>query len=330
LPEKALCGDIGGTNANLCIADYSKRISISGIERKSTADYTDFSDLITNYLQKIGLNPTAACFAVAGPVQNQRVIMTNANLVIDAEEISKKTGIANVLIINDFDAVGFATNVLEPTETKVINTGRPLDEGLRAAVGAGTGLGKNILIYDKQFKSYFPYSSEGGHADFPILFPEESFLFEYFNHPTYEDLLSGRGLESLYQALQKSKYLQEIPTLTAKEISAKRNSSPICRETFEWFVKFYARCAKNFAIDLMAKGGLFLAGGIAAANSDQFGEVFLKEFTRHALPQFREMLKEIPVILITNYGVSLKGAAFALRIRSPDIHITDEGSSGKR
>jgi glucokinase len=314
VPERALCGDIGGTNASLCIADYKRGIVISENVKKSTADYSDFSDLIKSYLEKISFRPHSACFAVAGPVQNQRVVMTNADLVIDAKEISNKTGIRNVFVINDFDAVGFATNVLVTADTKIINPGRPVEESVRAAVGAGTGLGKSILIYDKKTKAYIPHSSEGGHTDFPMLFPEESALFEHFDHPTYEDLLSGRGLENIYQALQNSKFKKEPPKLSAKEISANRNSSAICKETFECFVKFYARCAKNFAIDVLATGGIFLAGGIAASNQDKFGKAFMEEFTRHSLPQFREMLQKIPVTLITNYGISLKGAAFALKV----------------
>lgn len=312
--NKALCGDIGGTNANLCIADYSHGIVITDEARKPTSEYSDFSDLILNYLENTSSTPNAACFAVAGPVKNQRVKMTNANLVVDAKEISSKTGIENVLIINDFDAVGYATNVLDSEEIIIINKGRPIKKGVKAAIGAGTGLGKSILIHDSKVNAYLPYSSEGGHTDFPILVPEEIVLLEEFNHPNYEDLLSGKGLVNLYKALQKIKYPQETPNLSAKEISANQHSSPCCRETFKWFVKFYARCAKNFSIDLLATGGIYLAGGIAASNSDMFDETFMEEFTRHPLQQFREILQNIPVTLIKNYGISLKGAAFALEV----------------
>jgi len=312
--EHALCADIGGTHANFCIAQFKDSILITDKKTFSTKDASNFSELINQYLDQQKCLPKIACFAVAGPVDNQRVEMTNVDVVIDAEEITQKTNLEKVLIINDFDSVGYATNVLETSEIKVINQGKSIKNATRAAIGAGTGLGKSILIYDAKSQSYIPHASEGGHTDFPMFFPEETTLLQNFGHPTYEDFLSGRGLESLYRALQQTTYTNEQRALTARDISKKRHHSPCCIKTFEWFVKFYARCAKNFAIDLLSRGGLFIAGGIAAANQDMFGISFMDEFTKHRLPKYRRILQEMPVLLIKNYEVSLKGAAFALKI----------------
>jgi glucokinase len=314
--KAAICGDIGGTNANLSIAEFANEIIIKEQSHESTAQYKDFSELVLRYIERVDFQVTTGCFAVAGPVINQRVEMTNANLVIDAQDIAKKTPLKDVLVINDFEAVGFATNVLTDSELKVLNKGKAEEKALRAAIGAGTGLGKSILVYNEKLDAYVPYPSEGGHVDFPIKDSVEMKIAHEIKNPTYEDFLSGRGLEFLYKFLQKNKYQNEPTTLSAKEISQNRKSSPCCKETFKLFVKFYARCAKNFALDLMAKGGIFLAGGITASNPDVFKKDFMEEFTRHPLPQFRKILESIPVTLITNYDISLKGAAFALLVKN--------------
>lgn len=306
-----LCGDIGGTNANLCLAEQGQKIEIGHIDHLPTQEFHSFPDLVNQYLETSQEKPKSACFAVAGVVKDNRVKMTNADLVVDAKEIVAKTHLESVKVINDFDAVGYATNVLDPSDVLVLNEGDPEAGGMRAALGAGTGLGKSILLYNAERDAYFPSSSEGGHTDFPVASEEEWIFVEDLKQATWENLISGRGIEHIYHALQKHRYPNEDPHCPAKEISQKRHDHAICQESFEWFVKLYARAARNFSIEVLAKGGIFLAGGIGAANSDMFGESFMQEFTRHHLPQFQELLEKIPIKLIKNYDISLKGAAFA-------------------
>lgn len=311
---KAICADIGGTNANFCIAEIGDEIVIRGQKHEATASYKDFSDLILKFIEQSGEKIDCGCFAAAGPVKNQRIEMTNAKLVIDAKEIMRKTPLKQAFIINDFEAIGYATNVIASSEKKVLNQGKESLHAMKAAIGAGTGLGKSILFWREKAKAYIPYPSEGGHADFPCKTEEEYKIVKGIESPTYEDLLSGRGLEHLYRYYHRTKYSTEPRDLSAKEISSLRDSSPCCKETFKTFVKFYARCAKNYTLDLWAAGGIFIAGGIAASNSDEFETGFMEEFTSHRLPKFRDFLSGIPVTLITNYDISLKGAAFALKV----------------
>jgi len=306
-----LCGDIGGTNANLCLAEIGDRITLGHIQHLPTQEHRSFSDLVSSYLDTCDEMPVSACFAVAGVVNNQRVEMTNADLVVDAAEVVSQTSLEKVKVINDFDAVGYAINVLDSTDLIVLNEGEPEEKGARCAVGAGTGLGKNLLLYNQQVGAYLPQSSEGGHADFPIASKEELMFVEKFKQATWENLVSGKGIEHIYHTLQKHQFPDEPQGLSAKEISERRHDHALCRETFHWFVKFYARAARNFAIELLTKGGVYLAGGVGASNQDMFGDLFMQEFTRHHLSRYRELLQKVPVKLITNYDISLKGAAFA-------------------
>ena len=46
-------------------------------------------------------------------------------------------------------------------------------------IGAGTGLGKSLMVWDSSNKRYFPVASEGGHADIPLYDPSERALRDY-------------------------------------------------------------------------------------------------------------------------------------------------------
>jgi glucokinase len=195
----------------------------------------------------------------------------------------------------------------------------------RAIIGAGTGLGKSILIYDKGLGLYLPHPSEGGHTEFPATSPWERDLVDFVKDLekgrraiSYEDLLSGRGLESIYKflrqkgSLPKTRFTGQIDEAEEKAslISQYVDRDETCRETFRLFLELYAKCARNFALDTLALGGIYLAGGILAKNLPHIDqEVFRQHFEEN--DRHPEILRAIPIQVISNYDVSLWGAAFA-------------------
>src|SRR5260370_38945158 len=79
-------------------------------------------------------------------------------------------------------------------------------------------------------------------------------------------------------------------------------------KTFEMFVDIYGAEAGNLALRVLARGGVYLAGGVAAKNIDQFTDGrFMNAFLRKG--RFQHILAAIPVNLITNPKVGLLGAA---------------------
>jgi glucokinase len=322
-----LSGDIGGTNANFCIAGIKKGIPHILLQgRESTGSVDDLSRLVNNFIaeaQAHNFNPETACLAVAGPIETrkdyQKVQMTNTDLLIDTRKLKRNTGLKDIMLMNDFDAVSYAINVLDRQDFIVLNKGRAIPKAVKAVLGAGTGLGKNILHYHEQVEAYVPLPSEGGHADLPLLTTTELKMAEFIKKINgikrqlcYEDVLSGRGLENIYKYLSTSKYPELPIDLTAAEISTTQNDNSCSQETFEWFIRFYARCARNFALDTLARGGLYIAGGIAAKNHGSFTD-FVEEFIRNEV--YENILQNIPIYLITNYNISLTGAAYALTFR---------------
>ena len=332
-----LGADVGGTNTNIAIAGiknskpsllFSLDFKTQELESmippiKKTLAYAQ-----EKYKIKVGL----ACFGVAGTVTSKNSIeLTNVNFNINRDELIKKTPLETISIINDFQALGYGLNLLDTKNKKDIfevrngNSQMPPLFSTKALLGAGTGLGKSILIYNKNLDIYVPFPSEGGHGDFP---PQNDFemqlvqfikRFRAISQPlTYEELLSGRGIENIYLFLKNSKrfeatdYTKEINEVAEKVslISKYKELDETCKEVFRLFTKFYARCAKNFVLDTMAIGGLYIAGGIASKNKEIFKS---KEFFEEFENAYRrgEVLKEIPVYIIINYDVSLIGACLA-------------------
>jgi glucokinase len=288
-----------------------KRFDVLYQHRLSTTSAKKFFELVNEFLinaRLAGYKANIACFAVAGPVENgfgyQKVRMTNTKLMIDTRELKSLTPLGTILLINDFEAISYAINVLPKSDLITLNKGKHIKNGVRAVLGAGTGLGKNILYYQKSVQGYLPIPSEGGHADLPVMNESELELIKFVkkqkklkHQVCYEDVLSGHGLEIIYRYLIKTKYRNLEKNLSAEEISKTKSTNPCSKKTFDLFIRFYARCGRNFALDALARGGVYIAGGIAAKNQDSF-KGFMKEFIKN--DTYQGILENIPVHLIIN------------------------------
>jgi glucokinase len=284
--------------------------------------------------EKFNIDVQDACLGVPAAVNPARTFSKIAKLKwdVNVKEILENSLPRSIALINDFEAVGFGVGMLNKDDKKDViqlkKHAHPTENGVMATIGAGTGLGKNFLIYDKARRQYVPHASEGGHADFPARDSFECALAEFLrqtvvgkgNPVHWESVLSGPGLKNIYKFLRmkkmykSSKYSKQIddalsdakPELIAKCYKV----DPACKATIELFTRFYARCAKDMALDLMSRGGVYLAGGIAAKNPQWFTTgLFEKEFENNHNPNLRKILHDIPTYLIVNQDVGLLGAA---------------------
>lgn len=332
-----LGADVGGTNTNMAIAGIKNSIpsllfSLDFKTQDLESLISPIKETLTYAKEKYNIKADLACFGVAGAVTPKDLIeLTNVKFNINRNELIKKTSLDNILIINDFQAIGYGLNLLDKKnkndlfEIRNSNNQMYPTFSTKALLGAGTGLGKSILIYNKNLGIYVPFPSEGGHGDFPPQNDFEMQLIKFIkkyigiSQPlTYEELLSGRGIENIYLFLKNSQqfeatdYTNQINKAAEKVslISKYKESDETCKEAFRLFTKFYARCAKNFVLDTMATGGLYIAGGIASKNKEIFKS---KEFFDEFENAYRrsEVLKEIPIYIIINYDVSLIGACLA-------------------
>ncbi len=308
---KIVAGDIGGTKVLLQLVDVSQSgRTVAGEQRYDSSAYASFDGLLSEFFRDHVVGPVeAACFAVAGPVFADRAEVTNLTWSLDAMALGKKFSIGRVSLINDFYAVALGVPILAPSDMLVLNEGSRINFAPIAILGAGTGLGEANLVHDGRKWNVVP--SEGGHADFAPQDEEQSRLFlamhAKYGHVSWERLLSGRGLVNIHNFLSNEDrpYEEDGPTEIAKALA---NGDAVAARTFAIFVDIYGAEAGNMALRLLARGGVYLAGGVAAKNVAQFTDGrFLTAFLRKG--RFQNILGAIPVNLITNPKVGLLGAA---------------------
>lgn len=322
-----LVGDIGGTNCNLGIfylkgAEEELLISL----HFKSQEITDFTQVIADALSlcesKYKLNITTACLAAAGIISPERDYTkpTNLNFFIDTKDIKKRTKLKCIFLANDFEVIGHGLHRLNSKDIVQIKPGKALATTNQAIIGAGTGLGKCILLWEADRKHYAPVASEGGHADFAAQSALEFDLISFIKktrqkqcNVSWEDVLSGSGIKIIYQFFrernQKAQAHEVLATigLHPDEIFNARTLDEHAFNTYELYAKFYARCAKNFALDSLARGGIYIAGGIAAKNVELFRQpIFLDEFI--SCGKQEALLLDIPIYVIADYNVSLYGA----------------------
>lgn len=327
IPKNITCllgADIGGTNSNFGIfksTDGKLELVISiHCKSKEIKVFTDIVQDLLDYLkEKYQINIYHSCFAAAGVVSENRDYCkpTNLDFVLDAKEIIKKTNINCAIIVNDFEIIGYGIDIIDQKDLVQINKGVRRKHGARAILGAGTGLGKCIMHWNNKLAMYFPVPSEGGHADFSPQRPIEYELTEFIKknkkikcNVSWEDVLSGKGISQIYNFFFKKNGLKdgENIELHPDKIFKTKNSNKHSLNTYHLYTILYARCAKNFALDALALGGVYIAGGIAEKNIELFKQkIFMEEFINCC--KQRELLKNIPVYVIANYNISLYGAA---------------------
>lgn len=326
-----LGGDVGGTNTNIAVAGVrdgkaSLLYSAHFESRRLFSLVPAIREALDYGREKYGIEVGWGVVGVAGPVADpRRAKPTNLPWTVDAEEIRREFGFDEFRIENDFMILGRGIESLKEVDLFSAKGGDPAFGDGRAVIGAGTGLGKAILVYDG--KRYRPVPSEGGHADFPVQDQFDLDLADFIRGgrkapASYEDLLSGRGIEGIYDFLREKRGGTEKTGRTEKTgeiedavdraaaISKRRTTDPLCRETFAVYARCFGRCAKNFVLEALATGGLYIAGGIAAKNREVFASPeFLAEFLN--AEKQRQILERTPVYVITNYDVSLYGACNA-------------------
>ncbi len=325
-----LAGDIGGTNTSLGIfgvknSHPSLLVSFHFKSWELMALHDAVNEALAYPKDNYKINITKACFAVAGVLSADGgyAQITNAKWDASRKILLKKTNLKKIALINDFEAVGYGINMLAKKDVMAIKNAKAIPKAPILVIGAGTGLGKTTLVYDSHQKAYKPIPSEAGHSDFAAQSKLDFELVDFIRKHkraksvSYEQVLSGQGLGNIYLFLRKNKkfsatkYTKEIDKskMLPELISKYRKIDRTCRAVFEIFRANYAGFARNFALDCLALGGVYIAGGIAPKNSDIFDKSFVKIFEQSN--KMGHILKKIPIYLILNYNAGLLGAGFA-------------------
>jgi glucokinase len=312
-----LAGDIGGTNTRLCLVKDS---SFEIIKEQIFSSNTDSLTTIVKEFLGQEYSPEKACFAVAGPVLNNKCKLTNLSWSeLNGEELQNELNIPKISLINDFVAVGYNIVFDDKKELLTLQTGELINNAPIAIIGAGTGLGKAFAI--PQGNSYEVFPSEGGHTDFAPTNQLQSELLQYLsengnNKVDTEAVVSGMGIVNIFQFL-RTKYPQEnvesflLQPDLAKAIaieSAQANPHILCEKTMQIFIETYGAAVGDIAVTFLPFGGIYIAGGIAAQNLELMQKPeFMANFKNKARVN-PLLLEKMPIHIVLNTLSGLMGA----------------------
>ncbi len=318
-----LAGDIGGTKCNLALYEhrpdgYEKVVK----HRFASREFATFEEVIGQFLletrketRNAGAGAIeAAGFGVAGPVIGHRVKATNLPWVVDGAALAKLLDTDHVVLLNDLEATAHSLALLPPSEISTLNRGVPAPQSTEALLAAGTGLGEAILFWDGT--QHVVASSEGGHADFAPRNEREIELLRHMKkHHEFvsvELILSGRGFFTIHEFLDaavRHPSFDDPESDAAPEITqlALAGKCPVCVETLDMWVSMYGAEAGNLALKVLARGGVWIAGGIAVKIREKMEDgTFFRAFCEKE--KFAPLLAQIPIFMVLNEEAPLIGA----------------------
>lgn len=311
MTELALVGDIGGTNSRFGLVEPgTTRVAEVAVQKND--DFASLEDSIAAYVKAKGVSGLAgAAIAVAGPVEGEVVHLTNRNWSFTRESLRKAADARQFRLLNDFEALALALPHLDGEDVVQIGGELPQKPAVKIVLGPGTGLGMATLAPLPQ-GGWMALPGEVGHITLPVVTQAEFDWRERMSKPGVlfesEDAITGGGLLRMYRAATAN------PTLDTPEAvlqAALAGTDAAAVKTLDQFIVWLARVAGDAAMTMQARGGVYLAGGIAPSiveklKSGPFRSIF-EEKGRLAF-----VMRPIPVYVIVDKFPAFKGCAAAI------------------
>jgi glucokinase len=337
-----LAGDIGGTNSRLALyesaANGTPRLLFERTYPSAAhASLDDIADAFMSAAETAlegrvgrGKGVSAACLAIAGPIENNICRATNLPWVVDGRSLAARLGIERLRLMNDFHAAAQGVTAVDAQWLAPLGGAPPVRRGPIAVLGAGTGLGEAFLLWSSGDNAYQVIPSEGGHMDFAPRTPLEmgllQFLINKYGRVSCERVLSGRGLVDVFAFLSQEPACRALlrpetgaamaapsPTQDPAAVISQRGLSgadPICEMSLALFCSVLGAVAGNLALAILATGGVFVAGGIAPRVLPYMQNgVFREAFERKG--RLHTVIERLPAFVVTHPQIGLVGAAAA-------------------
>jgi glucokinase len=329
-----LAGDIGGTKTLLSLY----RSSPAGLERLRETRYpsAEWSDLAPMVREFLGPRqsadepwPAAACFAVAGPVQNGQATLTNLSWRLEEGQLAKDCDLARVELVNDFAVLVYGLPHLGAEQLATVRPGQAVDGAPWLVLGAGTGLGVALGVPTANGLLALP--TEGGHGTFAPRTAAEWRLSQWLQADlgverlSIERVVSGTGLGAVGRWLLAERQAEgegpawasegaqaggDWPALVARAAAA---GDPLASEALRIWLAAYGATTGDLALTSLCQGGIWLAGGTAAKQLEGLrSPAFLEAFL--AKGRLRAVLEPIPIQAITDPAVGVFSAACRARM----------------
>lgn len=311
MAELALVGDIGGTNSRFGLVEPGA-FHVRDIDVLKNNNFGSLEESVAAYLKPRGITAlAAAAIAVAGPVDGEVVALTNRDWSFTRASLQKAAMAGRMLLLNDFEALAMSLPHLGGDDLIQIGGQAPEKPALKIVLGPGTGLGMAALAPLPQ-GGWMALPGEVGHTTLPVVGQNEFAWRERMTKPGMlfesEDAITGGGLLRMYQAIAE-KPVQQTPEDVLQAALAGTDAAAV--KSLDQFVTWLARIAGDAAMAIQARGGVYLAGGIAPSIADKlrtgpFRTVFQEK------GRLAHVMRPIPVYVITDRFPAFKGCAAAI------------------
>ncbi len=352
-----IAADVGGTNTRLAFADAEQARNILYEAHYLSGKFDGFESILRTFIQASGSAGSmidvskvkVLSLALPGLVSGSSARLTNLPWMIEKRSLRDAFGINNIYFMNDFQASVLGTAQLLEKDKIILNPGvlhlSKNTDGLsaniilntaRVAVGAGTGLGVAWAEDKSQGdeKSLQSHDSEGGHIDFSPINDVQiqllQFLQQRFARVSYERILSGDGLVSLYHFCASKQYVDSHcaaahgEIINAQWVNEQSKIDEVADNAVSLFVQIYGAYVGNIALLFKPYGGIFITGGIAAKMLAKMqSEEFIKAYLNKG--RMQELVKQIAVYLVTNKRVGVLGALSAA-VKAHDELLREEAA----
>jgi len=311
----ALIADLGGTNARFALVPIHEYIP-QEVRVFACKDYGCFFDTVSDYINHCSVdmkNIDAIVLAIAGPVDLPVIRFSNNSWQFTRDDVQAYFGEDKVIaLLNDFDAVGHCLKVLTPDDVIVVGDKSDIEpKGVAWVIGAGTGLGVACVV-PQDVGPNIVLSGEGGHVDLATCNQQEDailhFLRARYKRVSAERVLSGAGLENIYEALAFQRGIKR--RLNAPDIgdALLSGDDPIAIAALEQFFVFLGRVIGDLVLSVESRGGVYIAGGIVPRYLNEI----LKSGFRDAMQEkgrMKEFVSPIPTFIVMSEFPGLMGCA---------------------
>ncbi len=314
MSEKTLLvGDVGGTNARFAIAHMTDGVpTLDHHESFPASQYPTFLEGVAAFIDGCEVKPTGGVIAVAGPVEDGAIDLTNSPWAVSETELAT-LGLNPVRLINDFEALAWGASVVPADSLELLGGPTEGDPHATIAVlGPGTGFGVSALVRDAR-GGEMAMPSEGGHACFPPGDPVEDeilrILRRRYDRVSIERLICGPGLLNMHRALAeidgRETHIDDPAEITK---TAMEDPNSPCGATLARFCAILGAVSGDIALTTGARGGVYIAGGIAPRILPFLkASPFRQRFERKG--RFKDYMADIPTWVITHKHAALLGAA---------------------
>lgn len=311
LQQPVLVADIGGTNTRIGMARGGV-VDTATVRRFANEGIAGFETLLAQYRAEFPASVATCCIAVAGPVKDGQARMTNLDWLIDPQNISAVTGAAQTVMINDLAALGYGLAAFDDAVLTPVLTGATQNDGARMVVGVGTGFNVAVVHGDE---APLVFASESGHMALPVRDMEMLQLAQFAAGPdgfsSLEDVLSGRGLETVYRWEAERRGVTRTPDAPEICAAVAAGNDPVAERAMARFVVLLGGVIGDLALSHLPFGGIFLAGSVARGVAP-----FLDRFGFE--PAFRDkgcksgLMQAFSLSLINEDSAALTGCALGL------------------